>query len=67
MEKKFKSFENDEFKEWMRHEWNYSVHTKYRHLFEVWWNNITESQIYHFKRQMYNLKHNVLGKTSNFF
>lgn len=54
-------------KGWMNYEWNFSCHTKYRHLFEEWWKNITDSQIYYFSKQMYNLEHGILGKTSNYF
>ena len=56
-----------ELKEWMRFEWNYSTHPKYKHLFEEWWENALPSQLDAFEKQMYNLKHNVLGKTSNYF
>ena len=56
-----------ELKEWMRFEWNYSTHPKYKHLFEEWWKNITPAQIEGFTKQMYNLKHGLLGKTSPYF
>ena len=55
----------NELKEWMRREWNYSSHVKYRHLFEVWWENALEYQLEYFKRQLYNLKHGTLGKSIN--
>lgn len=53
--------------DWMQYEWKISTHPKYRHLFEEWWKNITPSQIYYFSKQMYNLEHCVLGKTSKYF
>ena len=54
-------------KEWMRYEWNMSTHPKYKHLFEEWWKNALPHQLESFKKQMYKLKYNVLGKTSNYF
>ena len=57
----------EELKEWMRNEWNYSSHVKYRHLFDVWWENALDYQLDYFKKQMYNLKHGIIGKTSIFF
>lgn len=59
--------DNKELKDWMEYEWRYSTHPKYRHLFEEWWKNITTSQIEGFKKQMYNLKHGLVGKTSPYF
>lgn len=53
--------------DWMQYEWNMSTHPKYKHLFEEWWKNITPSQIEGFSKQMYNLEHGVLGKTSKYF
>lgn len=50
--------------EWLRKEFYYSNHNKYRHLFEVWVANITQSQIDGFNKQMYNQENNVLGKAS---
>lgn len=57
----------DKLKEWMRYEWNYSTHPKYKHLFEDWWENITPEQIEGFNKQMYHLEHGLIGKTSNYF
>ena len=53
----------DELKEWMRKEWNYSSHVKYRHLFEMWWENALDYQLEYFKKQLYNLKNGILGKS----
>lgn len=47
--------------EWLRKEFYYSNHAKYRQLFEVWVANITQSQIDGFNKQMYNQENNVLG------
>lgn len=57
----------NELKEWMRYEWNFATHPKYRHLFEQWWENITPGQIEGFTKQMNNLREGLIGKTSNFF
>lgn len=46
--------------EWLRKEFYYSNHNKYRHL-EVWLVNITQAQIDGFTKQMYNQENNVLG------
>ena len=51
----------DELYGWLRREFYYSNHSKYRHLFEEWIKNITSDQIEGFSRQMYRKKHNVLG------
>lgn len=56
--------ENSKLKEWMRQQWNYSTHPKYKHLFEMWWGKITQSQVDGFTKQMYNLEHGILGKTN---
>lgn len=53
----------NELKEWLRKEWNYSSHVKYRHLFEMWWENALDYQLEYFKKQLYNLKNGNLGKT----
>ncbi|MCM1220796.1 MAG: hypothetical protein NC548_40525 [Lachnospiraceae bacterium] len=45
----------------------YYTHPKYKHLFDEWWKNITPSQIEGFSRQMFNLEHGILGKTSKYF
>ena len=47
--------------EWLRQEFYRSNHAKYKHLFEVWVSNITQSQIDGFAKQMYNKENNVLG------
>lgn len=48
-------------KEWLRKEWYYSSHVKYRRYFEEWWENITDNQIFHFSRMMYNQENGVLN------
>lgn len=55
----------DELYEWLRREFYFSNHSKYRHLFEEWVKNITPSQIEGFGRQMYRKKNNVLGIFNN--
>lgn len=52
---------NNKLYEWLRKEFYYSNHAKYRHLFEEWVKNITSSQIDGFSKQMYNKENNVLG------
>lgn len=47
--------------EWLRREFYLSNHSKYKHLFEEWISNITQSQIDGFSKQMYNQENNVLG------
>lgn len=51
---------NNELYEWLRKEFYYSNHAKYRHLFEEWVRNITQSQIDGFRRQMFNKENNIL-------
>ena len=50
---------NDKLYEWLRKEFYYSNHPKYRHLFEEWVRNITQSQIDGFRRQMINKENNI--------
>jgi hypothetical protein len=40
-----------ELYEWLRYRWNKDNHAKYRHLFEVWVQNITEGQIEGYSKQ----------------
>ena len=42
---------NNKLYEWLRKEFYYSNHAKYRHLFEEWVRNITPSQIEGFNKQ----------------
>lgn len=51
----------DKLYEWLRREFYQSNHSKYRHLFEEWVKNITDSQIQGFLKQMHNKENNVLG------
>lgn len=51
----------DKLYEWLRREFYFSNHNKYKHLFEEWVSNITPSQIEGFSRQMYNKEDNILG------
>lgn len=51
----------DSLYEWLRREFYSSNHAKYRHLFEVWVENITEDQIEGFSKQKYNKENNILG------
>lgn len=51
-----------ELYEWLRREFYKSNHTKYRHLFETWVNNITQAQIDGFSKQMYNKENRILSK-----
>lgn len=50
----------DKLYEWLRKEFYKSNHPKYRHLFKEWIDNITQSQIDGFNKQMYNQENNVL-------
>lgn len=50
-----------ELYEWLRKEFYYCNHNKYRHLFEEWVKNITPDQIEGFSKQMYRKENNVLG------
>lgn len=45
--------------EWLRSEFHKSNHSKYKHLFHIWVNNITQSQIDGFSKQMYNKENNI--------
>lgn len=49
-----------ELTDWLEKRWRYDNHTKYRHLFSEWIENITEGQVIGFYKQMYNDIHNVL-------
>lgn len=51
---------NDKLYEWLRREFYFSNHNKYKYLFEEWVRNITPSQIERFSKQMYNKENNVL-------
>lgn len=51
---------NNKLYEWLHKEFYYSNHPKYRHLFEEWVRNITQSQIDGFRRQMFNKENNIL-------
>lgn len=51
---------NDKLYEWLRREFYFSNHNKYKYLFEEWVRNITPSQIEGFSKQMYNKENNVL-------
>lgn len=48
--------------DWLREEFYKSNINKYYCYFEIWVENLTQSQIDGFQKQMYNKKHNVLGK-----
>ena len=50
-----------DFKEFMRNLWKRNNHSKYQRYFEEWFENLTETQIDGFKKQMYNIQNNVLG------
>ena len=52
---------NTKLYEWLRKEFYYSNHNKYKHLFEQWVANITQAQIDGFNKQMHNQENNVLG------
>lgn len=41
---------------WLQGEFYLCNHSKYRHLFKTWVNNITQAQIDGFIKQMYNKK-----------
>lgn len=51
----------DKLYEWLRREFYSSNHSKYRHLFEEWVKNVTQSQIDGFEKQMFNKENHVLG------
>ena len=46
---------------WLQREFYLCNHSKYRHLFETWVNNITQNQIDEFSKQMYNKENKILG------
>ena len=46
--------------EWLRREFYSSNHAKYKHLFEIWVSNITQTQIDGFSKQMYNKENKIL-------
>lgn len=52
---------NTKLYEWLRNEFYKSNHSKYRHLFEEWVSNITQSQIEGFSKQMYIKENHILG------
>lgn len=62
-----KTLKEEEFKDWMQYEFNYSCHKKYRKYFEEAFNNLTDDQIHYFKQMMWRLKYGILGLTSRFF
>ncbi len=47
---------NDELRLYLQKEWKISNHNKYQKYFSEWVANVTENQIYYFKKQM--IKHN---------
>lgn len=52
---------NQKLYDWLRIEFYRSNHAKYKHLFDEWVSNLTQSQINGFSKQMYNKENNVLG------
>lgn len=50
-----------ELVEWMWSKWRTSTHPKYYKYFEEWVSHMTDSQVYHYNRMMYNDKNHVLG------
>lgn len=52
---------NQKLYDWLRIEFYRSNHAKYKHLFDEWVSNLTQSQIDGFSKQMYNKENNVLG------
>ena len=56
---------NDKLYEWLRREFYHSNHAKYRHLFEEWVKNITQSQTDGFEKQMFNKENHVLDRLAH--
>jgi hypothetical protein len=52
-----------ELEEWLRYHWRRDNHPKYQRYFDEWMANLLPTQIEYFKKQMYNEKNGVLGKT----
>lgn len=52
---------NQKLYDWLRIEFYRGNHAKYKHLFDEWVSNLTQSQIDGFSKQMYNKENNVLG------
>jgi hypothetical protein len=52
-----------ELEEWFRYHWRRDNHPKYQRYFDEWLKNLLPTQIEYFKKQMYNEKNGVLGKT----
>lgn len=40
--------------------WKYDNHTKYQHIFEPWFANLTQSQLIYFSRQKHNIENGSL-------
>lgn len=51
----------DKLYEWLRREFYFCNHAKYRHLFEEWVSKLTPSQVEGFNKQMFRKENNVLG------
>lgn len=45
-----------ELKEYLKKEWKYNNHNKYQKYFDEWVKNLTNNQIYHFRKQMIKAK-----------
>jgi hypothetical protein len=37
---------------YLQYEWRMRNHVKYQHYFETWFENITDNQIYYFRKEM---------------
>lgn len=46
--------------DWLRTKWRYDNHNKYQKYFDLWFSNITKSQLDGFEKQMYNDLNNIL-------
>lgn len=51
---------NEDLKEWLKYRWKLDNHNKYQKYFDVWYDNLTSSQILGFTHYMYIDKHNIL-------
>ena len=43
---------NEELRKYLEKEWKYNNHKKYQKYFTEWVKNITQNQIYYFRKQM---------------
>lgn len=51
---------DNELYEWLMEQWRRCNIPKYKHIFEPWVSNLTDSQIYYFKKQKENIENGSL-------